>query len=797
MGNFESFLTAYEKSGGTLMEGKFTQDPAQAVKMVSNFAPNDLPAQVVNPVPAVDGQKALADAKANAGNVAYSYTGGRKEQPAPMIAYRGAAFNPQGSKEATRFTEPEWKAMVDYYNANKDVLAANKPDGGDGADKEVLGPPPLEMDLPAADQEGAKPYFEEQAELAFQQQRAFLAEVGLQGPDIDTWTKSNQRQMRGLGARTLIFKAAQEAFEERDATIADIDKAAEDLTSAQNRLMSLAYQLKNNITTCDNISESDRDFLMNCTRLRGTGKSRGVYMKGGSSCGGQLAAIGGEQLTNGGDVYGLKLGSEKSPVYRLADGLDEKTCNVDGKEKPLVPRGRLASAAKNQFNAINGEMNEHYAELAHLLFVEKNTRGFKKAYREMVSQMGDKHNTRLFLQVAEGKAAGDIDQLEVASMSEEGAVQLVDDIAEEFGESPDQKKALQWLITKNLLNFKDVVESLPPGFSYKKVGDIQAGITDDGRSVNADIEAECPEGNAKGVYSRLVVNKSLDAKGDRQTEDPACFRASVKDDRGGPWIDTGKRSLGKLRALENEAVNTVREKQADYIQEIAGKDLPDDWRTQAETYRRNEVEYVDDMIATIGQIEPGALKDVASTQISKLDYEKLERYSQFYDRMEEYNKTKDPKVKRRLKAELTTALTQGYRARNSKNPGMRYNMAIEAAVTGMSTEREAFILTGDRGTYMGMESDVVGSALSQIIGGAKMEFTATKTKFMSEEGEEICNISLRRKETTASQFFVVSKEFAKNNLKLVAGSVDESLRAEDFVRQLQELIQRIDKVAFV
>ena len=79
-----------------------------------------------------------------------------------------------------------------------------------------------------------------------------------------------------------------------------------------------------------------------------------------------------------------------------------------------------------------------------------------------------------------------------------------------------------------------------------------------------------------------------------------------------------------------------------------------------------------------------------------------------------------------------------------------------------------------------------------------MEFTTTKTKFMV-DGREICNVSLRRKDATASQFFVVNKEFARENLRLMGeGEVKEStLSAEDFVRQLQELIQRIDEVGVV
>lgn len=808
MGKYESFLSAYQESGGSLFESKFTADPKSAVKMLANFAPNDLPPQVAKPdvTQKANPLKARELATAAAGQIAYAYTGGTSATPEDKVAYRSAGFNPAGNAgRDTVFTQSEWDATVQEYEANKAVLASEKTDGGDNADTGEVGPAPLDMNAPAVDQEGAKPWLEEQTAVAIAAQTKSLKAMGMEGPDIDKWVKANQRQMRGLGARTLLFKAASEAFGYRDATPAELEQAAKDLTEAQNRAMGLAYQLKNKITDCDSLPESDRDFLMNCMRLRGTGASQGVYMKGGGDCGGELGSIGGDQLTSGGDVYGLKLGTQNSPIYQQMNGLDEMTCKVGDKDKALVPRGRLASAAANQFNAINGEMNEYYADLAHILFVQKDPKKFKKAYQEMVSNMGKKHNLKLFLEVAKGKAAGDIDQLEVASLAEEGSVQLVDDIAAEYGETPDEKKALAWLVARNLRNWKNVVNNLPAGFEYTKVGDAGAGImrTEEGQavSVNADIEASCPKGDAAGTYSRLAVNKKYDMQGSRQNENAACFRGSVKDDAHGKWIDTGKRSLGKLRALENEEVNEVRDKQADFIEHVAkadGIELAPDWRQKAEDYRREEVEYVDDMLATVAQIPIGALKDEAAMAKAKVPFEKLERYGSFYDRMEAFNKEKDPKKKARLKAELTTALTQGYRAKNKDNQGMRHNMAIEAAITGMSTEREAFILTGSKGTYMGMESDVAGAAIAQIIGGAKMQFTTTKTKFMV-DGREICNVSLRRKDATASQFFVVNKEFARENLRLMGeGEVKEStLSAEDFVRQLQELIQRIDEVGVV
>ena len=789
-----------------MVEGKFTQDPKKAVKMLANFAPNELPPQVSKPdvTQRANPQKARELAVGSKGQVAYAYTGGTSAMPEEKVAYKSAGFNPQGSAgRDTIFTQSEWDATVQEYEANKAVLAADKTDGGDDADTGELGPVPLDMDAPAVDQEGAKPWLEEQVAPGIEQQTAALKALGVQGPEVDAWIKKNQRQMRGLGDRTLLFKSASEAFGYRNSTPAELEQAAKDLTAAQTRAMGLAYQLKNKmIESCDDLPDSDRDFLMNCVRLRGTGASKGVYMKGGGDCGGELGAIGGDQLTSGGDVYGLKLGTQKSPIYQQMDGLDDMTCKVNGKDKALVPRGRLASAAANQFNAINGEMNEYYAELSHALFVSKDIKKFKEIYKLMVSEMGDKHNLKLFLEVAKAKGAGDIDQLEVASMAEEGSVQLIDEIAEEYGETPDQQKALQWLIARNLSNWKGVVENLPAGFEFKKVGDKGSGILDDGSSVNADIEAECPKGDAGGVYTKLAVNSKYDMKEARQSENPACFRASVKDDAHGKWIETGKRSLGKLRALENVAVNIARDKQADFIEHVAradGIELEPDWREKAEDYRRGEVEYVDDMLATVGQLPIGALKDSASMQKAKVPFEKLERYTAFYDRIEAYNKEKDPKKKARLKAELTTALTQGYRSKNANNPAMRHNMAIEAAVTGMSTEREAFILTGSKGTYMGLESDVAGAAIAKILNpGTKMEFTTTKTKFMV-DGREICSVSLRRKDATASQFFIIAKEFGRENLRLMKdGEVkNSSLSAEDFVRQLQELIQRIDEVGIV
>ena len=793
------------------MEGKFTADPTQAVRMFANFAPNDLPKGVTTPQvmqaakigaagqsgagsvkPPSPGKEAIKSALGNPGEIAYEYPGGSAQKPMQMVAYRSAGFNPFAG--AVQFTKPEWDATVQYYEANRDKIGAEKPDGGKDADTDINDVPEYDPENPASDHPDV---LLQNAEAAAEQRVKLLEAAKITiTPELEKNIKQQEMQARGLGNRHTIWKAAQEAIGIGEATVQEVEEAAQDLGKAQDRLIILAHKTRQSAFEPGDLSDEDRDFLQSCVRLRGIGKTRGLYLKGGTNCAGELGAIGGDQLTSGGDVYGLKIGTQNSPVFLMVSGLNKITADND---KPLVPLGRLDSAASNQFNAINGDMNEWYPALAHALYVNNDEKEFKKLYQGMVAQMGNKHNLQLFLSVAKQKAAGDLDQLEIASMAEEGSIQLIDDITDEYGETPDEKKALQWLITRNLQNWQNVVENLPSCMKYEKVGGGESGIVTGGRIVNADVQGDCGNLNVQDLYTDLAVNSKYDVKGERDEESDADLRASVKDDRHGNSIDLGKRSLWKLRDLNNEDVALAREKQSNYIRQI-DPNLPEDFEQQADAYREKEITTVDNLLGSITQVEFGALKDTTDAKLRNMGYGEYIAYKTMFDKFEAYNKAgADSKEKNKLRAELVPALTQGFRAKHKGEPAMRYNMAIEAAVTGMSTERQAFILTGSRGTFMGMESDVAGRAVSQILDpDTKVEFTGTKTKFMDADGKEFASVSLRRKGTTPSQFFIVNKDYAKEGLRKVEKKVGNSaLRAEDFVRQLQELIKGIDKVAFV
>ena len=799
------FTEAYLKSGGTLFEGKpAAPKPAdQYVDILKPYAPGDLPSGVIKPEPAPNARDAAANARQNRDN-AYSYNVTTKnpqtkqDEQLPMVRYAGT--NPEYS-QGVSFTAAEWVAITQLYGQQKDQLAAETPDGGDENKKKQQQQVEPLLDEPALGQEQ---YLAQAAEAATEAQLKLLEEAGVPiTPDVKKWSKSFCRQVRGLGERTLIWKAAQEALE-LNSTLQEVEDSARDATKAVTNIFKLAHKTQQPGFNMKDFPENDRDFLQRCVRLRGTGKSRGVYIKGGSECGGDLAAIGGDQLTSGGEIYGLKLGTQNSPLYVAVQGLSGIQADNN---KPLVPLGRLGSAAANQFNAINGEMNEWYPALAHALFIDKNNRDFKKLYKAMVEQMGAKHNLKLFLEVAKAKAAGDLDQLEIASMAEEGSIELVDDITEEFGETPDEKKALQWLITRNLMNWKNVVENLPACMKYEKVGDKGSGILAGGRIVNADIQGDCGGYDVQKLYSDLAQNTRLDVKGERDEEIDADLRASVKDDRHGRSIDLGKRSLWKTRDLNNADVTAARNRQMDYIDAVdKGEVLPPDWREKADAYREKEIKTIDGWLASVSNLERGALKDIANSKTRSMPYDKFLKSKKLYDKLEAYNSATDDKERKQLYAELVPELTNAYRAKQKGEEGMRYNMAVEAAISGMSTERQAFILTGSKGTYMSMESDVAGKAIAGILGiggepPMKMKFTQNQTQFLDENGKIISSVSLRRKGTTPSQFFIVDKEFAKNNMKRVESKEEpvgnSNLTAEDIVGQLQELFQRINEIGLI
>lgn len=487
-------------------------------------------------------------------------------------------------------------------------------------------------------------------------------------------------------------------------------------------------------------------------------------------------------------MYGLKIGTEKSPIYEALTILEE---NEAPNGKPFIIRGRADSSETNAFNAIVNDLQESMVNVAHVLYVEKDSKKAAKELKRIAGEMGSKFNTALFTRVMTERLGGDLDELEVATFAEEGMNRYVNALLSGI-ENPDEQKVVATMLAQSLQQFKNLVEAFPDCKNFKKVG----GVTGrrGGKKVTADVQAECIGIEA---YDDILMDKKYDVPG--REHESGELRISLKQDSGGKVIYNGKMGLALARDLANEDVRMVREDHSRLLEKIdkSGRSAEDILKA-ADKAREEEVKSVDAFIANIAAAEPGAIRDVALERLSQLGYEDSVRQRRFFDRLEEFNKIKDPDAKEAARKELLPIVTQAWRQSNQNTPGFRENMALEYLSTAASSERQALALNSGGETYMAMETDVLGPVYDQILNGGTLRFTETQMSVEGEEGDTLGTIGLRLKEGTPIQDATTNKKSAMSRMKkMEALKKTESLRAEDFVRQLQELMQRIDKVRVV
>ena len=164
-----------------------------------------------------------------------------------------------------------------------------------------------------------------------------------------------------------------------------------------------------------------------------------------------------------------------------------------------------------------------------------------------------------------------------------------------------------------------------------------------------------------------------------------------------------------------------------------------------------------------------------------------------------YNKEKDETKKNKLRQQLLPMVTQAYRQSNQNKPGFRENMALEFLSTAGSSEEQGFVyLSGDE-CYQGLESDLLGPTYDALLNGGDIRFTQNEMVIKDINGNECGRLGIRNIRGTPNQDAKISSGCAKERLKKTKSTEvgNSSLRAEDFVRHLKELMQRIDKVRVV
>jgi hypothetical protein len=742
--NKSEFLKAYYDSCETVYEGRggpAAKNPQDYIGMLSPLAPADLPPGIVSPAQMNNAAEAASHAREQTGKAAASY---KTAEGVEVVRYNGGD-RPQGES----FRIADWTALVNLYNQQKDQLGAEKPDMGDQAkaDAEKEQPQQLDPELPVAGQE----QFVEA--IADENQAELTAAFDAYGLRYDpSKLKAFSRQALGMGQITKLRKVAERFGLAKPAQ--ETIEGAKELNQNVIRALDIADRVKRG----ESIRPDDVDFVQKCFKFRGTGKNVGLWTK----CG----ALADDASTDE-EAYGLKIGTDGSPIYQALTILEE---NEAPNGKPFIIRGRADSSETNAFNAIVNDLQESMVNVAHVLYVEKDPKKAAKELKRIAGEMGSKFNTALFTRVMTERLGGDLDELE----------------------NPDEQKVVATMLAQSLQQFKNLVEAFPDCKNFKKVG----GVTGrkGGKKVTADIQAECIGIEA---YDDIVTNKKYDVPG--REHESGELRISLKQDSGGKVIYNGKMGLALARDLANEDVRMVREDHSRLLEKI-DKDgrSAEDIQKAADKAREEEVKSVDAFIANIAAVEPGAIRDIALERLSQLGYEDSVRQRRFFDRLEEFNKIKDPDAKEAARKELLPIVTQAWRQSNQNTPGFRENMALEYLSTAASSERQALALNSGGETYMAMETDVLGPVYDQILNGGTLRFTETQMAVEGEEGDTLGTIGLRLKEGTPIQDATTNKKSAMSRMKkMEALKKTESLRAEDFVRQLQELMQRIDKVRVV
>ena len=815
MMHFQDFLSLYVEAGGTIVEQKNVN---KFLGMMRGLAqpPTEKPEDQV-PDPTTGKRKTYANQLGDAaskgdfgiekkdGNIAYRGTGSN----APFFDFTHK--NKAGTYQVVSFTRQEWDEMKARWEegargagADGDEAPAGTPEAQQPTEEDPEGPAEEQELLlrRTSDEAGAK-------------MEASFDSLGF--PDETGRIMAMQRQMRGQGQKNQLREAAfrQPNEDGSPRTAQEVNDAADRVNDAVTRAQDLYLHVRRGKPLED---PEDEKFLRKCFKLRGRGKTQGIYIKGGEACGGELASIGAE-ITPGGDIYGVKIGTQNSPLFKMMVDLHKKA-GKDG--KPLVTWGRADTAAENTFNAINGVLNEFMPAVGHALFVKKDKKLVKKLYQDMVDDLGSKHDLKLFLEIAKAKNGGTLDEFEVADWFEEGSMQILDEILDFFGgDEVDEKRALGWVVGRQLKKWKDFVETFPECTEFEQVGGGPTGIGVGGVITNEDMKVACGQSLPPDkMLKELSNNSKLDISKGREGEEGVVGFSVKEMTSKGKTTTMGKRGVWKLRGEgplgSADDVNTARATQMDYMDAAAkkyGADMPEGWREEADEFRYNEQKTVDTIVSDVVELRkkyPGMDDEEFKLRLREMGYEDYEKYKPLFDSLKEYADT-DPTERKKLRGGLVTKLTLGYRKKHENDPALRYHLGVEAAITGMSTQRQGFAATSDEGTYVGLESDVAGAFVMGIVGVGedeppKMRFTTGGIYFyneIEEDGktrqENLGNLTMRLKEGSPSQFLNIDNSYIHaRTRKLEPGETMgeyqkgtrkvESLTVEDLIWKLQELL---------
>ena len=590
-------------------------------------------------------------------------------------------------------------------------------------------------------------------------------------------------------------------------------------------------------------------------------KRKGIYMvpddSSGEFCGGPLAAAA-VDYQEGGERYGVQINNEKGPLYDIMVQIHDNSLkdtsplygmngrDSKGRVKPAVFWGGTDAAKANSYRAMAGVMNEYGPKLSKAWMdcnYKQPCKGLQVELQNMINE--ENFDINLLIWGAEERNGGNIPDSQFANINEIGTELILDQIQADLGGEIDGPKALAWF-TANILNMWDPLVSDPQfkGCDFTVVGRGPTGQIKDGKHmggrVNQDIEISCPGKEISHLEyfeedGKYRVNTGDGSYGTDEDKNRDHYQAEERPDgqvganlkvaQGGKTVQTGKTGTAVIDAVETDPdtgditgwspdTRAARNRALNNIETVAknhGGEFTEEMAQQADDYKMGEIEFSHNTMAAITTLGTGTMNEVVRSQMAAMGYEELGPFEELFQKhIKEFQNAKaGSPAEEKARKRIETALTQSYRNKHKNDPGFRTNLAIESLQTGSASQNQLFILTEPGGdTYIGTEADAINKQIMHDTmgygnpdGPGEIKVTATST--MCDENE----LTRRVKDGSKVSEFRCSSKKAKENMRNMSGGktargvnpqVKESaMKAEDFVRQLQELIKRIDKVQTV
>ena len=838
MDNFTTFTAAYLNTGNSLLLELKQIDDSNVANYARGLPP--MTPEQIGALAATDAEKPGTEAAANPGKLYKTATDPENTDQTIEYAYgqsEGLGSFP-GQQSFFVTDEAGWQFLVGYYQKNSDLVGDETGESTEEKTPEAVagmdpnGPPEeneklLRAESAAICKEMATACKDFTKNVDDNLDRSGIPENAQKhmGCDEPSRTKTCN-DMLGLNSVGRMTKFANQGCETAQECIDNARAIAAQriaLYKVSDKILTPKFNVRD-------LSPEEVE-LLSCVKMRGTGQTRGVWISGGKGCDGVIAALAtGDGLT-GNERYGICVGNQNSALWRaMKAAQDQNVMTGEGdEEENIITQGTDESGLINWYNATFGRINEKLITFAMCLsHAPKGVlKGEQKkcaadAVRAIVSELGGNAGFQKMYEMVGEKLDDPESEFEYGSIVDKGADAKAAEIVKWANENgidlgDDEERALKiisYLLAQGVNRWETFAENMPPGSEVEQVGASRVGVDPDGNIDNADVVIKMPGGTKQEEeFLDSITTNPLYTVTEEQCpgrDDGQGMGVSVKESAS----ETGKMAAGSrgITKTQSEEAGLARDNVKCYAGAVcenhkkAGEDcnLEEGWEEKEAEYRQNLENKVDESIDALADCD--FLDDMRKDDNSRMSFQDAEKQKGFWDDVDAWKKEKDPDKKKNMESQLRNRMTVATQAKDFENdvPGCREKLMVDALYTGGSSRDQAYVQTSQSGaTRAARESDIIGPAAMSFVNAPKEEISFSQGSItIKDVGSFTLRLKGMNEDGTGGsnkQFFNVDKSYVKKNTReLEAGEAaaigNSSMKAEDFVRKLQELFQGINEI---